>query len=86
MNSKWGIYYLWMGLCIISTVIVYFFIPETTGIPVEEIGAFFGDEVVVHLTEDGHDIVESEKSIQLTKEPMVATPDHVESTQEITGK
>ncbi len=56
-------YLIWMALCIISTVIVYFFLPETSGLPVEEIGALFGDEVVVHLTADGHGLVEQEKMV-----------------------
>jgi hypothetical protein len=36
-------YLLWVGLCIISAVIIYFFIPETAKLPGEEIGALFGD-------------------------------------------
>jgi hypothetical protein len=56
--SGWHMYILYFGLCLISWVIVYFFIPETKNLPVEEIGALFGDEVVVHLTADGHGIVE----------------------------
>lgn len=52
---------LYCGLCIISAIIVYFWIPETKGLPVEEIGALFGDEVVVHLTADGHWIVEDKQ-------------------------
>jgi hypothetical protein len=51
-------YLIYCGLCIISTIITYFFVPETKGLPVEEIGALFGDEVVVHLTADGTGIVE----------------------------
>ena len=35
--------------------------PETSNLSLEEIGELFGDEVVVHLTKDGHGIVESEK-------------------------
>ncbi len=56
-------YFLYCGLCIIAAVVVYFFIPETKRIPIEEIGALFGDEVVVHLTSDGHDIVEDDTDI-----------------------
>lgn len=58
-------YLLWMGLCLISAVIVYFFIPETARLPMEEIGALFGDEVVVHLTEDGHGIVEDKMEVEV---------------------
>jgi hypothetical protein len=58
-------YFLYMALCIISTIVVYFFIPETKKIPIEEIGALFGDEVVVHLTADGHGIVEEGKDVRL---------------------
>ena len=54
-------YLLYCGLCIFSAIIVYFWIPETKGLPIEEIGALFGDEVVVHLTFDGHGIVEDQQ-------------------------
>ena len=57
----WHMYLLYMSLCLISTVIVYFYVPETKGLPVEEIGALFGDEVVVHLTSDGMGVVEDAK-------------------------
>ena len=58
-------YLLWMGLCLISTVLVYFYIPETKRLPVEEIGALFGDDVIIHLTADGHGIVEAEKELNI---------------------
>lgn len=61
-------YFLYMGLCIISTIITYFYIPETKLISVEEIGALFGDEVVVHLTADGHGIVEENKMVKVNVE------------------
>ncbi len=57
-------YLLYFSLCIISTVITYFFIPETKRLPVEEIGALFGDEVIVHLTADGYGIVEDGKVLK----------------------
>jgi MFS family permease len=57
-NIKWGMYFLYCGLCLISEVIVYFFIPETKCMPLEELGALFGDDVVVHLAADGRGIVE----------------------------
>ena len=58
-------YFLYMALCLISTVMVYFFIPETKQMPVEELGALFGDEVIVHLTADGHGIVEENETIKI---------------------
>ena len=51
-------YLIYMTLCIIAWPIVYVYIPETTKIPVEELGAMFGDEVVVHMTTDGYGLVE----------------------------
>ena len=69
-------YFLYMGLCIISTIIVYFYIPETKRLPVEEIGALFGDEVVVHLTDDGHGIVEEQMEIKLAGEDVTVAEVH----------
>lgn len=51
-------YLLYMALCLIAFVIFYFYIPETKQVPMEELGALFGDEVVAHLTADGRGIVE----------------------------
>ncbi|KAL6246482.1 hypothetical protein RBB50_006719 [Rhinocladiella similis] len=64
-NIKYNMYFLYMGLCIVATFIVYFYCPETKQIPVEEIGALFGDEVIVHLTADGHGIVEQEEMVKV---------------------
>lgn len=58
-------YLIYMALCLVITIIVYFFIPETKQLPMEELGALFGDEVVVHLTQDGHGIVEGEQNISV---------------------
>ena len=49
---------IYFALLVVSFIITYFYIPETKGLPIEEIGALFGDEVVVHLTSDGQGIVE----------------------------
>ncbi|KAF4168584.1 hypothetical protein CNMCM6936_001898 [Aspergillus lentulus] len=57
-NIKYNLFYLYFGLCMISAVVIYFYIPETRHVPVEELGALFGDAVVVHLTPDGHGILE----------------------------
>jgi hypothetical protein len=56
-----------MALCFVSTAIVYFFVPETKQTSVEEIGALFGDKVVVRLTEDGHGIKEDLNAEQATE-------------------
>ncbi|KAJ9609817.1 hypothetical protein H2200_006146 [Cladophialophora chaetospira] len=78
-NIKYRMYFLYMGLCCISTIIVYFYIPETKRLPVEEIGALFGDEVVVHLTADGHGIVEEQMEIKIAGEDVnVAEVHHTE--------
>lgn len=55
-------YGIWAALCAISAIIVYFYIPETRMVPMEELGALFGDEVIVHLTADGQEIVDSDKA------------------------
>jgi hypothetical protein len=72
-------YFLYMGLCIISTIITYLYIPETKRVPMEEIGALFGDEVVVHLTDDGHGILEEQMEIKIAGgEVQVAEVHHAE--------
>lgn len=57
-------YLIYCALCVVGFVITYFWIPETKGIPMEEIGALFGDEVAVHLTADGHGIVEDKGGVE----------------------
>jgi hypothetical protein len=49
---------IYCGLSALATAMVYFYIPETKGLPVEELGALFGDEVALHMTSDQMDIVE----------------------------
>jgi hypothetical protein len=74
MYRKHNIFYLYMGLCIVSTIIIYFFVPETKQLPVEEIAALFGDEVVVYLSPDGHKLNEEN---EIVKE-VVAAAEHSE--------
>lgn len=54
---------IYFALLIVAFVVTYFCISETKGLPVEEIGALFGDEVVVHLTSDGLGIVEDKEAV-----------------------
>lgn len=58
-------YLIYMGLCLVAWVAVYFLIPETRGRPVEEMGELFGDEVVMQLTSDGHVLVEKPDGVAL---------------------
>ncbi|KAJ0423083.1 general substrate transporter [Aspergillus carlsbadensis] len=62
-NIKYNMYYLYFGLCMVSAVVIHFLIPETRLVPVEELGALFGDAVVAHLTPDGHGILEDKGPI-----------------------
>jgi len=52
-------YLLWTGLCLMSMILVYLYIPETRCLPIEEIGALFGDDVIAYLASDGHGLVEA---------------------------
>ncbi|KIW05621.1 uncharacterized protein PV09_03492 [Verruconis gallopava] len=60
-NIGWKMYLVFIGCNIVTTSLIYFFVPETSNLSLEEIGELFGDEVIVHLTEDGHGIVEDRK-------------------------
>lgn len=59
-NIGWRYYMVWFAATCVSSVVTYFFIPETTNKSLEEMGALFGDRVVVHITADGQGIVEIE--------------------------
>lgn len=56
-------------ICIFSFFVVYFFIPETKGLPVEEIGAIFDDKVAVHLIADGEGgIIEEKQEVEMVED------------------
>lgn len=55
-------YLVFVACNVVTIVLIYFFVPETSNLSLEEIGELFGDEVVVHLTQDGHGIMEEEKA------------------------
>lgn len=42
-------YMIWFACCIVTTILIYFYVPDTTGLALEELGELFGDEVAVHL-------------------------------------
>lgn len=60
-NIGWKFYMVFLACNCVSTVIVYLFLPETTGKSMEEMGDLFGDEVMVHMTADGQGIIEMNK-------------------------
>ena len=72
-DRTWRMYLIFMGLCIISEVVVYFFVPETRGKPVEELGALFGDEVVFHMTADGRGLIEKTQGVTSTHVELIET-------------
>jgi len=60
-NIGWKMYLVFVACNVVSIIVIYFYVPETSKLSLEEIGGLFGDEVVVHLTDDGHGIVEENK-------------------------
>lgn len=68
---------IYFALLVVSFFVVYFYIPETKGLPVEEIGALFGDEVVVHLTSDGQGIKEDKMGAEQIEDVPVHTTEMV---------
>jgi hypothetical protein len=60
-NIGWKMYLVYIFCNVVSTILIYFFIPETARLSLEEVGELFGDRVVVHLTNDGHGLVEGDK-------------------------
>lgn len=60
-NIGWRMYMVWFAVTIVSSVLIYFFVPETKGLALEEIGELFGDKVVVHMTADQKGILEDKE-------------------------
>jgi hypothetical protein len=58
-------YLVYIFCNVVSTILIYFFIPETAQLSLEEIGELFGDKVVVHLTNDGHGLVEGDRIAEM---------------------
>jgi len=66
-NIGWKFYLLFIIISGLGTVFVYFVIPETKGIPLEEMAAIFGDtediavySADIHVDHNTHDIVVDE--------------------------
>lgn len=56
-------YLIFMALYITCEILVYLYVPETRGKPVEEMGEIFGDKVDVHITSDGRGLVEKSEAV-----------------------
>jgi len=66
-NIGWRFYLVFIVICAGGTVVMWFVLPETKGIPLEEMARMFGDEVVVsldavHVERGTHQIVVGEKA------------------------
>ncbi|KAF2502955.1 general substrate transporter [Lophium mytilinum] len=59
-NIGWKFYLVWIGCNVVSTIVIYFYLPESKGRSMEEMGDLFGDVVVVHLAQDGKGLVKGD--------------------------
>lgn len=59
---QWRLYLIFAFFCGCSFIIVYFGYPETAGVPLEEIGALFGDEITVPQDDDDDDETQQRES------------------------
>ncbi|KAF7563849.1 hypothetical protein G7046_g248 [Stylonectria norvegica] len=57
-NIGWRMYMVWVGCNVVSTIIIYFFLPESANKTMEEMGDLFGDQVMTHMANDGQAVVE----------------------------
>lgn len=56
---------------------MYFYVPETRGKPVEEMGALFGEDVILHMTSDGRGLIEKPNAVVVGEIEMVVDKDRV---------
>lgn len=56
-------YMVWFAVTVVSSILIYCFVPETKGLALEEIGELFGDKVMLHMTPDERGIVEKNGSL-----------------------
>ncbi|SPO20414.1 related to sugar transport protein [Ustilago trichophora] len=63
----WKLYIILAFFALLAFITVYFGYPETSGVPLEEIGALFGDEITVPQDDDDEDEEEEEGDGQGTR-------------------
>ncbi|KAK5071465.1 hypothetical protein LTS08_004791 [Lithohypha guttulata] len=90
-NIGWKFYLLFIIISGLGTIAVYFFIPETKGIPLEEMAAVFGDtediavySADIHLDHNTHELYVDEHGQQQTRR--IATGEEGANTYESTEK
>lgn len=71
----WKYYLLFICLDVVCFILLYIYLPDTTGLSLEEMGALFGDEVVTHFAADGSGLVEVDALAEFENKGSV---DHVE--------
>ncbi|OOG00936.1 hypothetical protein ASPCADRAFT_511790 [Aspergillus carbonarius ITEM 5010] len=64
-NCGFYAFYMFAGICFLLALFVYFFIPETKQVPLEEIDALFGG--ANHVTQ-GEDLISSEKQMRVMQQ------------------
>ncbi|KAK4693657.1 hypothetical protein P7C71_g3784, partial [Lecanoromycetidae sp. Uapishka_2] len=69
-------YLVFVGCDVVSAILLWKFMPETTGLSLEEMGALFGDTVVTHMTADGHGLVEVDAMAEFKNEGHALEIDH----------
>lgn len=57
-NIGWKYYLVWIACDVITFTLIYLYLPETTGLTLEEMGALFGDTVMTQFTANGSGLVE----------------------------
>ncbi|RFU27288.1 hypothetical protein B7463_g9057, partial [Scytalidium lignicola] len=58
-------YFVFLALCIVTIIYIYFKFPETNKLTLEEIAEKFGEKVAVHIREDGEIIKEASEHYEV---------------------
>jgi len=61
-NIGWRYYLVFICVTTVSTTVMWFYLPETSGLTLEEIGERFGETPQVHFREIDVDAIEGQKA------------------------